>query len=72
MARLREPAVRESKILMKPKVYEALEKVGLQLHKEIDVPSGKIYLRTGIYDRSASTEGTLGVPLSAVPLPRAQ
>jgi hypothetical protein len=57
---------------MKPKVYEALEKVGLQLHKEIDVPSGKIYLRTGIYDRSASTAGTLGVPLSAVPLPRAQ
>ena len=49
------------------------EKVGLQLHlKEIDVPSGEIYLRTGIYDLNASTAGALGVPLSAAPLPRAQ
>jgi VWFA-related protein len=64
--------VTESKILMKSKVYEALEKVGLQLHKEIDVPSGEIYLRTGIYDLNASTAGTLGVPLSAASVPRAQ
>ena len=64
--------VTESKILMKPRVYEALEKVGLQLHKEIDVPAGEIYLRTGIYDRNASTAGTLGVPLSPAPFARAQ
>jgi hypothetical protein len=65
--------VTESKIiLMKPKVYEALEKVGLQLHKEIDVPSGEIYLRIRIYDLNASPAGTLGVPLSAAPVPRAQ
>lgn len=64
--------VTESKILMKPKGYEALEKVGLQLHKEIDLPSGEIYLRIGIYDLNASPAGTLGVPLSAAPVPRAQ
>jgi hypothetical protein len=69
--------VTESKILMKPKAYEALEKVGLQLYKEIDVPWGETYLRTGIYDLNASTAGTLGVPLSssplsAAPLPRGQ
>jgi hypothetical protein len=46
--------------------------VGLQLHKEIDVPAGEIYLRTGIYDLNASTAGTLGVPLSPVPFARAQ
>jgi hypothetical protein len=64
--------VTESKILMQPKVYEALERVGLQLHKEIDVPAGETFLRTGIYDLNASTTGTLGVPLSAFPLARLQ
>ena len=36
------------------------------------MPSGEIYLRTGIYDLNASTAGTLGVPLRAVPLPGGQ
>ncbi|MGC1650117.1 MAG: VWA domain-containing protein [Candidatus Sulfotelmatobacter sp.] len=45
------------------KLYESVQKVGLQIHKEIDVPQQYIYLRTGIYDLKSNTAGTLGVPL---------
>ncbi len=45
------------------KLYENVQKVGLQIHKEIDVPQQYIYLRTGIYDLKSNTAGTLGVPL---------
>jgi VWFA-related protein len=52
-------------VLLKPKVYASMQKVGLQLHKEIDVPPGEVYLRTGIYDLDASNAGTLGVTLNS-------
>jgi VWFA-related protein len=45
------------------KLYENVQKVGLQIHKEIDVPQEYVYLRTGIYDLKSNTAGTLGVPL---------
>ncbi len=45
------------------KLYANTQKVGLQIHKEIDVPQQYIYLRTGIYDLNSNTAGTLGVPL---------
>ena len=45
------------------KLYESVQKVGLQIHKEIDVPKEYIYLRTGIYDLKSNAAGTLGVPL---------
>jgi len=45
------------------KLYENVQKVGLQIHKEIDVPKEYVYLRTGIYDLKSNTAGTLGVPL---------
>jgi VWFA-related protein len=45
------------------KLYESVQKVGLQIHKEIDVPQQYVYLRTGIYDLKSNTAGTLGVPL---------
>lgn len=45
------------------KLYANTQKVGLQIHKEIDVPQQYIYLRTGIYDLKSNTAGTLGVPL---------
>lgn len=54
----------DSDVLLKPKVYASMQKVGLQLHKEIDVPSGEVFLRTGIYDRNASNAGTLGITLN--------
>jgi VWFA-related protein len=45
------------------KLYASVQQVGLQIHKEIDVPKEYVYLRTGIYDLKSSTAGTLGVPL---------
>lgn len=50
--------------LVRPDVYANLQKVGLQIHKEIDVPKEYVYLRTGVYDVSSGTAGTLGVPLN--------
>ncbi|HWF91673.1 MAG TPA: VWA domain-containing protein [Terriglobales bacterium] len=55
----------ESDVLLKPKVYASMQKVGLQIHKEIDVPSSEVFLRTGIYDRNASNAGTLGITLDS-------
>lgn len=51
------------------KLYATVQKVGLQIHKEIDVPKGYVFLRTGIYDLRSSTAGTLGIPLSEPAMP---
>lgn len=49
---------------MDPETYTAFQKVGLQFHQQIDVPSrGDIYLRTGIYDLKSSNAGTLGIKM---------
>jgi VWFA-related protein len=51
-------------LVLKPTVYASLLKVGLQMHKEIDVPKEEeVYLRTGIYDLHSDEAGTLGFPL---------
>jgi VWFA-related protein len=55
---------RKIPILLDPKVYAALQKVGLQIHEQIDVPSkGDVYLRTGIYDLNSGNAGTLGIKI---------
>ena len=54
---------KKSEIALKPDVYMDLMRVGLQVHKEIDVPGGEVYLRTGVYDLNSSKAGTLGVAL---------
>jgi VWFA-related protein len=46
------------------KLYASVLQVGLQIHKEIDVPKEYVYLRTGIYDLKSNAAGTLGVPLT--------
>ncbi len=51
-------------ISIKPEVYPALQRVGLQLHEEIDLPRGDVYLQTGIYDLAVRHAGTLGIPLT--------
>ena len=48
-------------LVVKPDVYAGMQKIGLQIHKEIDVPQEYVYLRTGIYDFKAGTAGTLGI-----------
>jgi VWFA-related protein len=54
-------------IVLQPKEYAEMEKIGLQLREEIDVPAGNVFLRTGIYDPGSGVAGTLGVPLSGIP-----
>ena len=44
--------------------YPNLLKGGLQIHREIDVPKGEAFLRTGIYDLKSDKAGTLGVSLA--------
>ena len=51
---------------IKPDVYAVFQDTGLQLHAEISVPKGNLWLRTGVYDRVSQRVGTLEVPLSAV------
>lgn len=54
----------KGEIKMQPKDYEAAQRGGLQIHKEIDVPrDAQVYLRTGIYDFKSSSCGTLGMLL---------
>jgi VWFA-related protein len=57
--------VKRNEIKMTLADYEKVQQQGLQIHKEIDVPKGNTYLRTGIYDLRLSSAGTLGVPLVA-------
>jgi VWFA-related protein len=57
---------KKSEIALPAKVYADLEGFGLQVHKEIDVPQGEAYLRTGVYDLNSSKAGTLGIALNGV------
>ena len=57
-------AVARSEIQIPEKDYPSVQKQGLQIHREIDVPQGDSYLRTGICDLTSGSAGTLGVPLT--------
>jgi len=54
---------------MDPKMYEATQQVGMQIHEEIDVPSGENYLRVGIYDLNSGKCGTVGASLKSSSAP---
>ena len=58
-------ALGRSEIQIPERDYPNVQKLGLQIHKEIDVPQGDAYLRTGIYDLKSGSAGTLGIPLIA-------
>lgn len=51
---------KKSEIVLEPKAYLEVMQVGLQMHREIDVPEGEVLLRTGIYDLNSGKAGTLG------------
>jgi hypothetical protein len=55
--------VAKGNVNLQPKTFADLQQGGLQIHKEIDVPKGYAYLRTGIYDLNSNSAGTLGTPL---------
>lgn len=56
----------KSELSLQPDIYPMLLRVGLQMHKEIEIPAGYVYLRAGIYDLISSNAGTLGIPLSVL------
>ncbi len=55
--------VGRSEIKIPAKDYPNVQRGGLQIHKEIDIPGSDAFLRTGIYDLKSNNAGTLGVPL---------
>jgi hypothetical protein len=55
---------KRSNLTMDPNVYEATQRVGMQIHEEIDAPPGEIYLRAGIYDMNSGNCGTVGAALN--------
>lgn len=61
--------VTRNEVRIPAKDYPGLQKGGLQIHREIDVPNGEVFLRTGIYDLKSNNVGTLGIPLAAVASP---
>jgi hypothetical protein len=40
---------------------------GLQIHEEIDLPPGEIYLRTAIHDITTDRVGSVEIPLMVKP-----
>lgn len=64
--------VARNEIQIPEKDYPSMQKQGLQIHKEIDVPLSNAYLRTGIYDLKSGSAGTLGVPLIVASKPAAK
>lgn len=56
-------------IRLQPDVFAKMQRVGFQLHEEIDLPEGDIFLQTGIYDLTANHTGTLEIPLHVVASP---
>jgi VWFA-related protein len=58
--------VGRSELRIPVKEYAKVQQAGLQIHKEIDIPQGGAFLRTGIYDLRSNSAGTLGVPLRSV------
>jgi VWFA-related protein len=51
---------KKSEIVLEPRAYLEVLQVGLQMHRELDVPDGEVLLRTGIYDLNSGKAGTLG------------
>ena len=65
--------VGRSEIQIPAKDYPNVQRGGLQIHKEIDIPRGDhAFLRTGVYDLKSNNAGTLGAPLKAVVIPTKQ
>jgi VWFA-related protein len=51
---------------IKPEIYALFKKTGVQMHREIQVPKGQYWLRTGVYDEASRKVGTMEIPLSSV------
>jgi hypothetical protein len=48
---------------LEPKIYTAIQKSGIPVHTEIDLPNTDLYLETGIYDWNTGKAGSLEIPI---------
>jgi VWFA-related protein len=46
--------------------YAAIQRDGVPMHMDLDVPKGEAYLATGVYDWTSNKAGTLEVPIGGV------
>jgi hypothetical protein len=51
---------------LKPEIFAAIQKSGIPVHLEIDLPNSEVYLETGVYDWSSGKAGTLEVPVNDI------
>jgi len=49
---------------LKPELFAPVQKSGVPVHLEIDLPQADVYLETGVYDWSTGKAGTIEVPIS--------
>jgi VWFA-related protein len=61
--------VTKGDVSLNPAEYAAVQKGGLQIHKEIDLPTGYVFLRTGVYDLASNKAGTFGVTINVAAPP---
>ncbi len=47
--------------------YKQVMQKGLQIHQQIDLPAGEVYLRTAIHDLTSDRVGSVEVPLMVKP-----
>ena len=50
-----------------PADYAAIQKSGIRVHLELDLPQTNVYLSTGVYDFAANRAGTLEIPITGHP-----
>jgi VWFA-related protein len=54
---------KKSEIVLDPQMYAEVMRIGLQMHREIDVPGNAAYLRTGLMDLDSGKLGSLTVEM---------
>jgi VWFA-related protein len=54
---------KKSEVVLEPRMYAEVMRIGLQMHREIDVPENAAYLRTGIMDLETGKMGSLTIEL---------
>jgi VWFA-related protein len=52
-------------LILPPASYAQVQRVGIPIHLQIDLPNADVSLTTGVYDLDANKAGTLEIPVSA-------
>jgi VWFA-related protein len=56
---------KKSEIVLNPQMYAEVMRIGLQMHREMDVPVNAAYLRTGLMDLDTGKLGSLTVEMGS-------